>query len=174
MRKFRINTLIQISLAVCDILNIKMENLTSKKRKQKENVIPRTIYAAIARRYTEYPLSEIGGLINRDHSTIIHLIKNHYDFLDINWKPYVNMYTNVHLRIKNHPIFISKFNDFQLVEIMKGPLKGLPLKEVLKYANEKYSWEEMENIRIMLQEKLYENELDKTSTRNFRKEFVYT
>jgi hypothetical protein len=55
-----------------------------------EYVRARTMYYFICRSYTPQPFSNIGALLNRDHSTVIHSLKNNHEFYANNDQFYKN------------------------------------------------------------------------------------
>ncbi|MEN8140191.1 MAG: chromosomal replication initiator protein DnaA [Thermodesulfobacteriota bacterium] len=53
---------------------VTINDLQSKSRKR-AIAFPRQVAMYLARKHTEYPLSEIGKALNRDHSTVVHSVK---------------------------------------------------------------------------------------------------
>jgi chromosomal replication initiator protein len=53
---------------------VSIEELVSRSRKQAVS-FPRQIGMYLTRKYTEDSLADIGGLYNRDHSTVLYAIK---------------------------------------------------------------------------------------------------
>jgi len=51
-----------------------------KNTRKEEYIIARTMYYFLSRTYTSQPLSDIGGLLNRDHSTVIHSLSKNHEF----------------------------------------------------------------------------------------------
>ena len=51
-----------------------------KNTRKDEYIIARTMYYFLSRTYTSQPLSDIGGLLNRDHSTVIHSLSKNHEF----------------------------------------------------------------------------------------------
>lgn len=66
--------------AIYSITGICYEQLRSASRKR-DYVDARRIYAKAAKELTNYTYTELGNIINRDHSTIIYLIKSCNDLL---------------------------------------------------------------------------------------------
>ncbi len=56
---------------VCEHLNIKPEEIKSKKRNE-EIVIPRQIVMYLCSEYTDYSSTKIGEFLGKDHSTVLH------------------------------------------------------------------------------------------------------
>lgn len=56
---------------VCEHLNIKPEEIKSKKRNE-EIVIPRQIVMYLCSKYTDYSSTKIGEFLGKDHSTVLH------------------------------------------------------------------------------------------------------
>lgn len=54
-------------------------NIERNTRKD-EYIKARTMYYFLSRKYTAQPLSDIGNLLNRDHSTVIHSLTKNHDF----------------------------------------------------------------------------------------------
>ena len=67
---------------VCDYYDVKMEYVKSKDRFQ-NLVDARQVYCYLCRNYTVASLSEIGNLINRDHSTVVWSVNKINDFIDV-------------------------------------------------------------------------------------------
>jgi chromosomal replication initiator protein len=68
-------TLQQIQDAVVKYYNVRLSDLTGKKR-HKSIVFPRQVCMFLARRYTRHSLHEIGGHFGgRDHTTVIHAVR---------------------------------------------------------------------------------------------------
>ncbi len=65
--------------AICDYISarfkVSREDLRSRSRKR-SIVFPRQVAMYLTRKFTEHSLSEIGELYSRDHSTVLHSIKN--------------------------------------------------------------------------------------------------
>ena len=51
-------------------------------------VMARHAYCMLAKRYTGCTVAQIGDLIGRDHSTVVHSIKTSNDLLDVGYQPY--------------------------------------------------------------------------------------
>ena len=64
----------EILMEVCNYYDRPVEHLKGPSR-LKQIVKPRHLYMYLATRMTECSLSEIGALINRDHSSVSHAIK---------------------------------------------------------------------------------------------------
>jgi chromosomal replication initiator protein len=61
--------------AVCDFYRVKLSDLQSKRR-QRSVAIPRQVCMALARKFTNHSLEEIGGFFGgRDHTTVMHAIR---------------------------------------------------------------------------------------------------
>ena len=97
-----------------------------------EYVKARTMYYYLSRTYTSQPLSEIGGLRNKDHATVLHSINNNHEF-------YVN-----HNRV--YKAGLESFNDYavryvEMLELKQQQEEGIDsiaMKEsVLHYENTK-------------------------------------
>lgn len=97
-----------------------------------EYVKARTMYYYLSRTYTSQPLSEIGGLLNKDHATVLHSINNNHEF-------YVN-----HNRV--YKAGLESFNDYavryvEMLELKQQQEEGIDsiaMKEsVLHYENTK-------------------------------------
>jgi hypothetical protein len=97
-----------------------------------EYVKARTMYYYLSRTYTSQPLSEIGGLLNKDHATVLHSINNNHEF-------YVN-HNQVYKR------GLESFNDYairyvEMLELKQQQEEGIDsiaMKEsVLHYENTK-------------------------------------
>ena len=56
---------------VCEHLNIKPEEIKSKKRNE-EIVIPRQIVMYLCSKYTDCSSTKIGEFLGKDHSTVLH------------------------------------------------------------------------------------------------------
>lgn len=74
---------------------ISEENIISKHR-DKDIVVARILSAALIQKFNvQISLTDIGkALGNRDHSTIIYLLKKNEDFLSYN-KEYINLFNNI-------------------------------------------------------------------------------
>ena len=66
----------KIIQTVCRKWNVNLEDICGRSRKQ-EIVYPRMVIACFLRQHTALSTTEIGRLINRDHSTIIHYLKTY-------------------------------------------------------------------------------------------------
>ncbi|WP_244147321.1 chromosomal replication initiator protein DnaA [Desulfonatronovibrio hydrogenovorans] len=65
----------QILKQVCGLFDVSLDAICSKSRK-KQYVLARNVAFYVARRYTDFSLKEIGGHLNRRHSTVIKGITN--------------------------------------------------------------------------------------------------
>lgn len=61
-----------------------------KNTRKDEYIKARTMYYFLSRNYTSQPLSDIGALINRDHSTVIHSLNKNHEFYDKHNQVYKN------------------------------------------------------------------------------------
>ena len=95
-----------------------------------EYIKARTMYYFLSRTYTSQPLSDIGGLLNRDHSTVIHSLSKNHEF----YAKYNQVYRNG----------LDSFNDYairyvEMLERKQQSEKGIDniaMKEsVLHYEN---------------------------------------
>ncbi len=59
---------------VAEQFKVSQDELKSKSRKKNVS-FPRQIIMYLARKYTDYPLAEIGKVVNRDHSTVVYSIR---------------------------------------------------------------------------------------------------
>ena len=66
----------KIIQAVCKIWNVSLDDVCGRSRKQ-DVVYTRMTIAYFLRQYTTLSTTEIGRLINRDHSTIVHYLKTY-------------------------------------------------------------------------------------------------
>lgn len=64
-----------------DVLNVNFKQLCSPIRRT-HHVRGRIFYCHLMRKYTGWSLKEIGQSINRDHTTVIHNIRNHEAFVE--------------------------------------------------------------------------------------------
>ena len=80
-------TSIAILEAIESILGMNAEQIQGKVR-SREYAEARTVYCHLARTLLKWSLKEIGASINRDHTTVIHALKNYQDFCnyDIQFK----------------------------------------------------------------------------------------
>ena len=69
------NELQNILSEVCDFLNVRDEEAKGKCRKT-EFVVARVVYCEAARCFTDASQIEIGALINRDRTTVLHSFKS--------------------------------------------------------------------------------------------------
>jgi chromosomal replication initiator protein len=67
---------------VCNYYNLKIDFVKSNDRYQ-HLVNARQLYCYLCRNYTVASLSEIGNLINRDHSTVVWSVNKIKDFIDV-------------------------------------------------------------------------------------------
>jgi hypothetical protein len=101
-----------------------------KNTRRDEYIKARTMYYFLSRTYTSQPLSDIGGLLNRDHSTVIHSLSKNHEF----YAKYNQVYRNG----------LDSFNDYairyvEMLERKQQSEKGIDsiaMKEsVLHYEN---------------------------------------
>lgn len=52
----------------------------NRNTRKDEYIKARTMYYFLSRSYTSEPLSEIGALLNKDHSTVLHSLSNNHEF----------------------------------------------------------------------------------------------
>ena len=71
----------RILIEISESTGISIEKIASKKR-NKEIVNARIVYSYLAKKYTDKSLSAIGKKINRDHSTVLHQIREAEKFLE--------------------------------------------------------------------------------------------
>lgn len=86
----------QIKKDVEDLTGLK--NIESRTRKR-DYVIARFIYMDLAYWFTEFSLEAIGGMVNRDHSNVVHglaKLENHLK--------YENRFSEIHRQLEKHYI----------------------------------------------------------------------
>lgn len=66
---------------VCEHLNVKPEDIKSKKRNE-EIVVPRQIVMYLCSEYTDYSSTKIGEFLGKDHSTVLHGVQKLKDDID--------------------------------------------------------------------------------------------
>ena len=77
----------------------KMEINISSKSKDTHSAISRWLYYKLARKLTDYSLSTIGNLVNRDHSTVLYGLRKVDDEMKFNAK-YAAAYEQLSLSCK--------------------------------------------------------------------------
>ena len=100
----------EILQVVCKKLSVSQKDLKSKRRFRKL-VIARSIYCLLSRKYTKYVLEGIGLLINRHHSSVIHLSNSLTSQLDLGHdKDVINKFTQVEKQIIHNGYASKKAN----------------------------------------------------------------
>ena len=66
---------------VCEHLNVKPEDIKSKKRNE-DIVIPRQIVMYLCSEYTDYSSTKIGEFLGKDHSTVLHGVQKLKDDIE--------------------------------------------------------------------------------------------
>jgi chromosomal replication initiation ATPase DnaA len=110
----------KFDLDLGDILNIVsrvtqvfQEDIISSKR-HREIVTARALFCYICRNHLKKPFAHIGRFINRDHSTIIHLVNNYESYLEMQYEPETNYYNESINRVnyaKRQGIFTHNLGD---------------------------------------------------------------
>ena len=97
----------KFDLELCDVLSIVsrvtqvfQEDIISSKR-HREIVTARALFCYICRNHLKKPFAHIGRFINRDHSTIIHLVNNYESYLEMEYQP-ESTYYNESINRVNH------------------------------------------------------------------------
>jgi chromosomal replication initiation ATPase DnaA len=70
---------------VSEVTNVFQDDIISHKR-NREIVTARALFSYICRHKMKKSLKYIGRFINRDHSTVIHLISNYDNYLNMKYK----------------------------------------------------------------------------------------
>jgi chromosomal replication initiation ATPase DnaA len=70
---------------VSEVTNVFQDDIISHKR-NREIVTARALFSYICRHKMKKSLKYIGRFINRDHSTVIHLVSNYDNFLNMKYK----------------------------------------------------------------------------------------
>lgn len=122
--------------------------------RERPYVYARVIYAVISKRRTNYSYHTIGKVINKNHATILHYVKNIYPAWEFQKKVFVSHLKDIQnieevldnkLEALNDPTaFIGKLErDLELISIEKETLeKNLEFyKKELKNANRTISWQ---------------------------------
>ena len=89
-----------VIILVSRVTNVFPEDIISHKR-HREIVTARALFAYICRNHLQKAYKRIGRFINRDHSTIIHLVSNYEDYLKMNYKEETLFYNECIDRINN-------------------------------------------------------------------------
>jgi chromosomal replication initiation ATPase DnaA len=74
---------LKISQIFCEIHKVNIDNIYSHSRKR-THVDARMQLVSFLYFYREYTYSDVGRLMNKDHSTIIHNVKKHQDLIETN------------------------------------------------------------------------------------------
>jgi chromosomal replication initiation ATPase DnaA len=97
----------KFDLELCDVLTIVsrvtqvfQEDIISHKR-HREIVTARALFSYICRIHLKKPFKHIGRYLNRDHSTIIHLVNNYDTYLQMQYKPETIFYNECIDRVNN-------------------------------------------------------------------------
>lgn len=132
--------------------------------RQRCNIIIKHSFAVACRNYTNLSLSEIGGVINKDHSLIVHACNNH----DANYK-YLRSYDRVYNEVKrgimkhlNYESDVSSANDLKTVNELRDRLIKVSKKLRNKITELNYLYESEKLRPIRLEE---ENEFLKKHSR---------
>jgi len=94
---------------VCYVADVPRTSVISS-RKRTKIVDARRAYCYIARKHTRYSFAEIGGIINRDHSTIVYAVKAAEGLLDFNDKIMIDLVKKVKKHLKSISFFKPKPN----------------------------------------------------------------
>ena len=90
----------EVITLVSKVTNVFHQDIISHKR-HREIVTARALFAYICRNHLQKSFKLIGRFINRDHSTIIHLVNNYEDYLKMNYKEETLFYNECINRINN-------------------------------------------------------------------------
>jgi chromosomal replication initiation ATPase DnaA len=85
---------------VASVTNVFADDIVSHKR-NREMVTARALFSYMCRVHLDQPFKRIGVMLNRDHSTIIHLCNNYEDYLRMNYKQETQFYNECINRINN-------------------------------------------------------------------------
>lgn len=89
--------------------------LILKKNRTRKYLVPRQIYTYLMRKILKMTLSEIGLVLNSDHTTVIHSVKKVETLLEIEDEILCNIYFDVEQRMrsqmKDNMRFIITFPD---------------------------------------------------------------
>ena len=90
----------EVITLVSKVTNVFPQDIISHKR-HREIVTARALFSYICRNHLKKSFKIIGRFINRDHSTIIHLVSNYEDYLKMNYKEETLFYNECIDRINN-------------------------------------------------------------------------
>jgi chromosomal replication initiation ATPase DnaA len=85
---------------VSRVTQIFQEDIISQKR-HREIVTARALFSYISRIHLKKPFKHIGRYLNRDHSTIIHLVNNYDSYLQMQYKEETIFYNECVNRVNN-------------------------------------------------------------------------
>ena len=85
---------------VSRVTQVFQEDIISHKR-HREIVTARALFSYICRIHLKKPFKHIGRYLNRDHSTIIHLVNNYDTYLQMQYKPETIFYNECIDRVNN-------------------------------------------------------------------------
>lgn len=124
----------QVMKTVCDVHKISIADFILYSRKR-EFVEARFQFAAVLLIQFHYTYMKVGELLNKDHSTIIHSIRQHCDFYDTmnNYKTRYNTVLN-ELELANPGIMTTVLNPNIIVQTLDGRKRRL-----LRHKNAKNS-----------------------------------
>lgn len=91
---FETSGLLGILTRCCAAFGVTIDDVKSSSRKE-AFVFARQAYCMLANRQTSHTQELIGKLINRDRSTVTNSIKKVNDYLDINYKPFTDIYNTL-------------------------------------------------------------------------------
>ena len=90
----------EVCRMVASVTNVLAADIVSSKR-HRDIVTARALFCYICRMHLNKQLSRIGVFINRDHSSVLHLVKNYTDYLKMNYKLETRFYNECIDRINN-------------------------------------------------------------------------
>jgi len=90
----------EVLTIVSRVTEVFQDDIISSKR-HREIVTARALFSYICRYHLKKPFKHIGRFINRDHSTIIHLVNNYENYIEMQYKQETQYYNECINRVNN-------------------------------------------------------------------------
>jgi len=134
----------KIMQIVCIVCNVKKKEISSRTR-TRNLVNARVLFSHLVNKYTSYTKTRIGRMINRDHASVLHYLKNHPIFVECDFE-YKLLHTQCEALIRDKANLYDFSNQITYIESLHQEieyLKGKYLEYKDKYSMLNYKYEKL-------------------------------
>jgi hypothetical protein len=96
-------------ITIKDYVNTYMQLDITKPVRQRSYVYGRAMYYQLSRSFTTHSLTDIGGVVNKDHASVLHGLKTFKNFRAWNEDYLLQLYHEIRIALKSEFLFANPY-----------------------------------------------------------------